>query len=64
MDWFNNIANAAREKLGAWFPSFSPVEAARDFISEAVAQRIREEACSKAYALLAQAHRGVIHTIV
>lgn len=64
MDWLKDLANTARTKLGELFPALSPVDAARDFISEAVAHRIREEACSKAYALLAQAHSGVIRTIV
>jgi hypothetical protein len=41
----------------------SAVQALRGSVSEAVAQRVRAEACAKAYELMAQAHRTVIRTI-
>jgi hypothetical protein len=64
MEWWDKMVTAAREGLSKVIPSLNPVDAARDYISEAVAQRIREEACAKAYALLAQTHRNVVTTIV
>lgn len=63
MTWFNNLVDTAREHLGALIPG-NPVNAAVEFMSEAVAQKIRDEACAKAYTLLAQAHRKVITTII
>lgn len=63
MTWFNKLVDAASAQLSALLPS-NPVNAAVEYMSEAVAQKIRDEACAKAYALLAQAHRSVITTIV
>jgi hypothetical protein len=54
----------AKTALTSIFPALGAVDAAREFISEAVAQKIREEACIKAQALIAQAHRKVIFSIV
>jgi hypothetical protein len=62
--WSSRLMNAARSTLSSVFPAFGAVDAAREFLSEAVAQRIREEACAKAYALMAEAHRKVIFNIV
>lgn len=64
MDWFGRAVGAGKAALTQFFPSLGAVDAARDFISESVAQRIRDEACTKAYALLAQTHRSVLTTIV
>jgi hypothetical protein len=38
----------AKTALTSIFPALGAVDAAREFISEAVAQKIREEACIKA----------------
>lgn len=45
-------------------PSFEAVDTAKELLSEAVAQRIRDEACRKAQALIAEAHRSVIFSIL
>jgi hypothetical protein len=63
MTWFDKLVTTATEQLSALLPA-NPVNAAVEFMSEAVAQKIRDEACAKAYALLAKAHRSVITTIV
>ncbi|MFP3637882.1 hypothetical protein [Paraburkholderia sp. SIMBA_054] len=55
---------AAKSTMTAMFPTFGAVTAAKDFISEAVAQNIREEACAKARTVLADAHRTVITNIL
>lgn len=54
----------ARSALSTIYPAFGAVDAAREFISEAVAQRIRDEACIKAHALMAETHRKVIFNII
>jgi hypothetical protein len=54
----------AKTALTSIFPALGAVDAAREFISDAVAQKIRDEACVKAQALIAQAHRKVIFSIV
>ncbi len=64
MAWYEKLIDAAKDGLTAYFPALGAVEAARDFISEAVAQKIRDEACQKAYALLAQTHHRVVRTIL
>lgn len=64
MDWFDRAIGAGKAALTQYFPALGAVDAARDFISETVAQRIRDEACTKGYALLAQTHRSVLTTIV
>lgn len=56
--------DTARSTLNSMIPAFGTVDAAREFIEEPVAQRIREEACTKAYALMAEAHRAVIFSIM
>jgi len=61
--WASRLLAAAKTGLTSVFPALGAVDAAKDFISEAVAQRIRDEACAKAQALLTQAHRDVIHNI-
>ncbi|KVP17084.1 hypothetical protein WJ84_02065 [Burkholderia ubonensis] len=55
---------AAKSTLSSMFPAFGAVDAAREFISEAVAQRIRDESCTKAHALMAAAHRQVLFNIM
>jgi hypothetical protein len=62
--WASRLMSSARGALGSIFPAFGAIDAARDFISEAVAQRIREEACAKASAMMAEAHRTVIFNII
>ncbi|MEX3984133.1 hypothetical protein AB4Y45_34835 [Paraburkholderia sp. EG287A] len=62
--WTSRLVDAARSTLSSVFPAFGAVDAAREYISEAVAQRIREEACAKAHALMAEAHRRVIFNVV
>jgi hypothetical protein len=64
MSWFDKALTVAREQLGNFFPAVNAVDAAQKFISDAVAQRIRDEACAKGYELLAQTHRSVVTTIV
>lgn len=51
---------AAKSTMTAIFPALGAGDAAKDFVSQAVAQRIRDEACTKARAVLAEAHRSVI----
>lgn len=64
MEWFNRLVDTAKTGIAKAFPAFGALDAAREFISESVAQRIRDEACTKGYALLAQTHRSVLNTIV
>jgi len=64
MTWLDQLADTAREHLNGMLPTTNPLESAKGFMSEAVAQRIRDEACAKAYGLLAQAHRSVAITII
>lgn len=62
--WTSRLMDTARSTLNSMIPAFGTVDAAREFIEETVAQRIREEACTKAYALMAEAHRAVIFSIM
>jgi hypothetical protein len=62
--WTSRLLDAAKSTLSSVFPALGAVDAAREFISEAVAQQIRDKACVKAQALIAQAHRKVIFSIV
>lgn len=62
--WTSRLLDTARSTLNSMIPAFGAVDAAREFIEETVAQRIREEACTKAYALMAEAHRAVIFSIM
>lgn len=64
MSWIAKISTYVKPALTSIFPAFAAVDVAREFISEQVAQRIRELAYAKAYELLAQSHRGVVTTIV
>lgn len=64
MSFFDSALKFAKENLGNVFPALAAVSAAKDVLSEAVAERIRGEACAKAYALLAKTHRDVVTTIV
>jgi hypothetical protein len=64
MSWFQKAIDAAKATAISMFPALGVVDAARDYVSEAVAQKIKAEACAKAYELLAQTHRNVITTIV
>ncbi|MDR9836982.1 MULTISPECIES: hypothetical protein [Herbaspirillum] len=64
MEWLQNVLGVARATLTKVFPILGVVDAAQEFISESVAQRIRDEACTKAYAILAKTHRAVLTTIV
>jgi hypothetical protein len=60
----SKLIGFARSALSTIYPAFGAVEAAREFISDAVAQRIRDEARLKAHALMAETHRKVIFNIV
>ncbi|WP_157641863.1 hypothetical protein [Burkholderia ubonensis] len=62
--WTGRLMTAAKSTLSSMFPAFGAVDAAREFISEAVAQRIRDESCTKAHALMAAAHRQVLFNIM
>lgn len=64
MEWLNSLTTTARKGLVSVFPALGVVDAAREFISDAVADRIREAACTKAYELLAKTHRSVLTTVV
>lgn len=64
MEWLQNVLGVARATLTKVFPILGVVDAAQEFISESVAQRIRDEACTKAYEILAKTHRTVLTTIV
>lgn len=64
MSWIDTALGAVKAQLTSVFPALGAMDAAREFISETVAQRIREEACAKAYELMAQAHRDVVKTII
>lgn len=55
---------AAKSVLTNLVPGMGVVDTAKDMISEAVAQRIREEAVQKGRALLDEAHVDVIRTIL
>jgi uncharacterized membrane protein len=62
--WGSRLLDTAKSALTSVFPALGAVDAAREFISEAVAQKIRNEASVKAQALISQAHRKVIFSIV
>lgn len=64
MGWFDRISSMAGGALKSAFPAVEVVSAAKDFMTEAVANRIREEARNRAYEMLAQSHRSVVTTIV
>ena len=66
MSWLNKFidTDAIAQRIISLLPTKGPVDVAREFMSEAVAERIRGEACTKAYELLAKAHREVIRTII
>jgi hypothetical protein len=61
--WAGRLFDAAKSQMTSLFPALGAVDAAKDFISEAVAQRIRDEACAKAQALLTKAHHDVLRNI-
>lgn len=61
--WLGRLVDVAKEQVTSLFPAMGAVDAAKDIISEAVAQRIRDEACAKAQSLLMQAHHDVIRNI-
>jgi hypothetical protein len=60
----HKISAAAGKVMQAALPAVQVVTTAKELMSEAVANRIKDEARSKAYELLAQSHRSVIYTIV
>ena len=62
--WSSRLIDSARSTLSSIFPAFGAVDAAREFISDAVAQRIRDLACEKAHSMMADAHRSVIFNII
>jgi hypothetical protein len=62
--WTSRLLGAAKSTLSSVFPALGAVDAAREFISEAVAQKIREAASVQAQALIAQAHRKVLFSIL
>jgi hypothetical protein len=62
--WSSRLFGAAKSTLTTIFPTLGAVDAAREFISEAVAQKIREAASVQAQALISQAHRRVMFSIV
>jgi hypothetical protein len=64
MQWVTDLVEASQAQLNNLLTSRGPIDAAKDFLTESVAQRIRDEACAQAYQLLAQAHRSVIRTII
>lgn len=64
MSWLDSALETVKSKIKKYLPETNPIDAAKDFMSEAVAQRIREEACTRGYTLLAEAHRNVVVTIV
>jgi hypothetical protein len=64
MSWLDTLTVSVRKGLIGVFPALGAVDAAREFISDAVATRVREEACAKAYELLAQTHRDVLVTVL
>lgn len=64
MDFFSKLGSLAKTGLYAAFPSLAIVDAAKELISEAVAQKIRDAACAKAQTLITEAHHSVMKTIV
>jgi hypothetical protein len=64
MSWLESLATSARKGLGNIFPAFGVVDAAREFLSETVAEQVRQAACTKAYEVLAQTHRSVLTTVI
>lgn len=62
--WFSDAVDAAKAGLAAFFPAVGAVVAAKDFISEQVAQRMREEAMAKAQLLINKTHRDVMRNII
>jgi hypothetical protein len=64
MTWINRIVNVVKSASSRFGPLLGSLYAARDFVSESTAQRIKDAACAKAYELLAKTHRNVVSTII
>ncbi|MBV8500421.1 MAG: hypothetical protein JO006_01740 [Paucibacter sp.] len=60
----DRISAVAGTVMRTALPAVEVVGAAKDFMSDAVANRIRDEARNKAFELLARSHRSVVYTIV
>jgi hypothetical protein len=64
VETLKKAVGAARRGLEAFVPAIGAVDAVRGYLSEAVAQRVHEEASRKAHDLMVQAHRKVMLTII
>jgi len=62
--WYSSALKAVQAAAASMSPTFGVVSAAKDFVSEAVAAKIKAEASARAYELLARTHRSVVTTIV
>jgi len=62
--WLSQALDSAKTVINTVFPVFDAADAAKEAISDVVAQRIREEARAKAYAVLADTHRKVLFNII
>lgn len=62
--WLSQALDSAKTVINTVFPVFEAADAAKEAISDVVAQRIREEARAKAYAVLADTHRKVLFNII
>lgn len=63
MKFFDKLISAAQAQLKEAVPLLSGIFAAKDALSDAVVQRIHEEAQAKARAIIAQTHQTVLFTI-
>jgi hypothetical protein len=62
--WVSSLLDFAQSALSTYIPGIGVIGEAKDFISESVAQRIRDQACEAANTLMADTHRQVIFSIV
>ena len=64
MDWLFNAWNRVQEPVRRLLPAADAVLSVKDFVTEAVADRLRSEAKSRAYEMLAKTHRRVLVTTI
>lgn len=67
IDWFDKATTLLKVATGTLIPSIlvdKSLDASKNFISKQIADKIIGEASTRAYQLLAETHRSVIHTII
>lgn len=64
MDWLDKTWTRIQEPVRKLLPAADAVLSVKEFMSDAVADRIRSEAKTRAYEMLAKAHRSVLVTTI